>query len=272
VVNRLVTRKIRRLHISALEHSGHASYDCRFPLEASMTAVTGLNHGFTWFDYSTLMDAAHASGIEVVFAITIFSSSIPPDDPDTPGTHAHHLVNTVIPFLRDQCPALDGIMLDYIRYDVGTWTEADRDLISRIVARIREQLGKKGPSRSHRLYACLWCFTAGNEDGRMAVGQRYSDFARDCDVLLPMMYGGNDPYPAADLEWYALRTSLYRTGRNNTGTMAGVMTYGNATPTSIQGHLDAVLKQRMDGFAAYRYDLTSSAEWDAVESFCDPWP
>jgi hypothetical protein len=216
------------------------------------------------------VDLARQNNIEVVFAITVFSSAIPPDDPDTPGTHAHHLVNTVVPFLRDQCPELDGIMLDYIRHDVGAWTEADRDLISRIVARVREQLGRKGPARTHRLYACVWCFTAGNEDGRMAVAQRYSDFARDCDVLLPMMYGGNDPYPAADLEWYALRTALYRMGRNKTGTMAGIMTYGNATPATVRDQLEAVLKQHVDGFAMYRYSYTSAAEWDAIDDFCDP--
>jgi hypothetical protein len=270
VVDTLVARKIRRLHISAVEHVGFCSYLCRFPLEAGMTGATGLSHSSTWFDYSTLMAAAHAAGIQVVFAITIFSSTIPPDDPDTPGTHAYHLVRTVIPFLRDQCPELDGIMLDYIRQDVGTWTEADRDLVSRIVARIREQLGHKALSRPHRLYACVWCFTAGNEDGRLAVAQRYSDFARDCDVLAPMMYGGNDPYPAADLEWYAARTSLYRMPRNRLETLGGVMTYGNATPTTVRDHLQAVLRWRMDGFATYRYDLTDAAEWDAADDFCSP--
>ena len=270
VISKLAQNRVRKLHISAFERTSANHCYVRFEHEANMSNPTGMYWTNTWFNYQTLIQLAQSNGIDIVLAITCWDpgNSIPVDDVDNQNSHAYFIVNTVVDFILEYCPEVSGIMLDYVRYDVGTYTEQEKDLVVKFLKRVREKIGRKGLN-APRLYVDVWCSMG--EDGRDSVGQRYSDFAGLADDLVVMMYGGSSPpMPASDIAKYTNRGLMPCTPENGCKMEAAIQTYGLATYTTIDEQIDAALKNRADGFAAYRYSYTDTVEWQSIEKYCAP--
>ena len=268
VLDKLQANKINKLYISAFECDGDKRFKIRFSRSSGMPDHPGYIWAYNWFVYDTLIQEAKKRNIEIIFAITCWNSGkgVNVDNVEDYNSHAGFIVENIVDFILNYCPEVSGIMLDYVRYDIGNYTEAEKDVVVKFLQRVREKIGKKGLN-APRLYVDVWA--SNGEDGRDNVGQRYSDFACYADDLVVMLYGGNNPpLPSSSITKYVQRGLMPCTQENKCSLIAAIQTYSQATAASVDSQIFTSLKNKAQGFAVYRYSYTEADEWQSISRYC----
>ena len=262
VINRMAQYNLNKLFVHVYEPSSSMIAKGEFigstdgnPLPAGITTT------LDYFSLSTLITEAQVKGIEIIPVITCFGYG-QPDEED----HKTHLLE-VIDYFVNTYPQIDGLMLDFIRFneEVRSVTASfqNPELVTAFVKEI-----KLGHSGSLPLFLSVWDHASTYRE--LLLGQRLADLSAVSDYLCPMLYSGTQTETFDSRERIKEdihRVALTRNSSNNIKIMTILSTYGEITPTSLNGHLAGSLEAGSDGVGLFRFALTDADEWSVISQY-----
>ncbi|MCK4415320.1 MAG: hypothetical protein KAY32_17435 [Candidatus Eisenbacteria sp.] len=257
---------------------------------------------------STLVEQAHASGIQVIGVLACFPDTTCSGDatdvsPDTPS-HSSYLVDSVIDYLlysfdeegRDIYD-LDGIGLDYVRY------AGPPAVSSNVTAFVTSARMKCVKTDLHAFIACWpdlveqgspytgnWkSYTALVDAADTQVGQNWPDLAAHLDYAVAMTFAAEGGvYDLQLIEEYAdttlsmLDSAIVVSGNLECRAISGVQTWdarenpdctgdvvSMTTPASIRASIMGGVAGKADGYFSFRY-ATAVPDYGACFVYSSP--
>ncbi len=262
VVDRMVQYKLTKLFVHVYEPSTSTIANGEFIGSADGNQLPGgITTTLDYFSLTTLITEAQAKGIEIIPVITCFGYG-QPDDED----HKTHLLE-VIDYFVTTYPQIDGLMLDFIRFNeevrIVTPSFQNPELVTAFV-----KIFKKLHSDDLPLFLSVWDHADTYRE--LLLGQRLADLSAVSDYLCPMLYSGTQTETFDSRERIKEdlhRVALTRNSYNNIKIMTILSTYGEITPTSLNRHLTGSLEAGSDGVGFFRFALTDSDEWNTIAQY-----
>lgn len=301
IVTNCQTRGIDTLYVSVFRATGPRTGDLWITDRAGTwnPGFGAVRRNGTGIDLVNLINACHAANIRVVGILKCFHDNVQPSD----ALHRQYLLDVVSylvdSFLPDGRPVydLDGIALDYVRY-VGSGN-ADASIVTNFVADVRQRI--RHLSLHAYLVASRFTFDGGTYDGNFQgyatvinslasqYGQHWEQFARHCDVLMPMAYTANGSiYNTYALhQAYVRQTALYaRTACQIAGfptrrVVPTIRTYTDSSETTTDQTVEASITGALlgggNGYQAFRYQhlVDNPSWWTKMAQYAVPgcnWP
>jgi hypothetical protein len=145
-------------------------------------------------------------------------------------------------------PNIDGVNLDYIRYDGKNPSIVNEDLITDFVKQTREITKSKGLELSI-------CLMPEKEQVTKLYGQNTKELSKYCDVIMPMIYKGNYN---KDTKWITETTRYYK-NISECKVAPIILTYKSDKDTTklsieeLKGDIRAVYEGGADGCSLFKY-------------------
>lgn len=177
--------------------------------------------------------------------------------------HRSHLLDVVDYFIYNY-PDIDGINLDFIRFDASEPpTTPSFENIDSVWSFVREL--KNTHSRGLPIYVDLW--THANTYRELLLGQWFADLAAVSDYFCPMIYVSGSADAKDEIIKHTTRASLARTAANNLKIMPILQNYDPITTSELNQQILGCLESRADGVGFFRMVPTSAAEWAVIDGY-----
>ncbi|MBN1409669.1 MAG: hypothetical protein JW969_02420 [Spirochaetales bacterium] len=237
-----------------------AFYDEGFDEPSGITCYSDI------FTLSTFITKVHDKGMQFVIFVDCFNPNSPPDN----AIHRAHLLEVFDYFVANY--AIDGLMLDHIRYDEGpaVFSFAKIEAVTSFVRELKENHSGGLP-----VWLNLFRFYNGNFETR--IGQRYADLASVCDYMCPMLYYIDETWHPT-LTDLIIQTNLTRTAANGVKVIPSLQTFGvwnkdtgelikDMTGAELGSQLNITCQHYTDGAAFFRYEFMNADKWSGIDDY-----